>query len=122
MKLRYSILLLFIMLCFSCQKHNVSFDGKSTSYQTIDSLYNLSFSENLSITDQVKIINQGINLAKKREIDTLYLKGLSYKAYHHVGAFSDCADYYINQLLLNNMKKNNNKYLTFSNSIKVNYY
>lgn len=120
MKLRYSILLLFIMLCFSCQKHNVSFDGKSTSYQTIDSLYNLSFSENLSITDQVKIIDQGINLAKKREIDTLYLKGLSYKAYLYAGAFSDSADYYINQLLLNSKKKNNKKYLAYSYSLKGN--
>src|SRR5690606_31805343 len=35
-------------------------------------------------------------------------------------AFSDSADYYINQLLLNSKKKNNKKYLAYSYSLKGN--
>src|SRR5690606_22706511 len=120
MKFYYFTLLLFALLCFSCQKNFSTNDASKYPNKTIDSLYNLSFSDNLSLADQIQVTNQGVHLAEKYAIDSLYLKGLSYKAYLYAGAFSDSADYYINQLLLNSKKKNNKKYLAYSYSLKGN--
>lgn len=120
MKLHYFTLLLFLILCFSCKKHNSSFDRKNTSYQEIDSLYNLSFSDNLNLNDRIKLTNYGILLAKKHYIDSLHLKGIGNKAYHYMDVFPDSSDYYIDELISISKKKNNKKYLAYSFSLKGN--
>lgn len=125
MKLHYSILLLFVMfflLCFSCKKHNLSFDEKARSYHRIDSLYKLPFSQDLSLAEQLKVTEKGINLAEKLNNDSLYLKGVSYKAYFYVSNLSDSADYYVNLLSSTSKKINNKKYLAYSYSLKGNYF
>lgn len=120
MKFYYFILLLFTLLCLSCNKHNDSFDSKNAPYFTIDSLYNLSFSNNLNFNERIKITNKGILLAKTNRIDSLYLKGISNKAYHYIDVFPDSSDYYINQLISSSKNKNNKKYLAYSYSLKGN--
>src|SRR5690606_8578930 len=80
MKFYYFTLLLFALLCFSCQKNFSTNDASKYPNKTIDSLYNLSFSDNLSLADQIQVTNQGVHLAEKYAIDSLYLKGISNKA------------------------------------------
>src|SRR5690606_38467172 len=87
---------------------------------TIDSLYNLSFSDNLSLADKIQVTNQGMHLAEKYAIDSLYLKGVSNKAYHYMDLFPDSSDYHINQLISTSKKQNNKKYLGYSYSLKGN--
>ncbi|MBA5792767.1 hypothetical protein H1R17_01855 [Flavobacterium sp. xlx-214] len=120
MKFYYFILLLFSVLCVSCQKQNRSFDDNKDVYKTIDSLYQLSFSDNLSFIDQVKATNQGMLVAKTHKIDSLYLKGMSNKAYLYSNIHPDRAQYYINQLVSESKKRNNKKYLGYSYSLKGN--
>lgn len=120
MKFNYFILLLFALLCFSCKKHNDSVDNKNTPYFKIDSLYNLSFSDNLNLNDRIKVTNHGILLAKKHHIDSLHLKGIGNKAYHYMDLFPDSSDYYINQLISTSKKRNNKKYQAYSFSLKGN--
>ena len=120
MKFYYSILLLFALLCFSCQKNFSTNDASKYPNKTIDSLYNLSFSDNLSLVDQIQVTNQGIHLAEKYAIDSLYLKGISNKAYHYMGTMPDSSDFYVNQLIAISNKKSNKKYLGYSYSLKGN--
>lgn len=120
MKFRYPILLLFALFCFSCQKKQINTAANNYSVKTIDSLYNLSFSEKSSFANQIKAANQGILLAKKHAIDSLYLKGISHKAYLYSGVSVDSSDYYINQLISTSKKKNNKKYLAYSYTLKGN--
>lgn len=120
MKFYYSILLLFALLCFSCQKNFSTNDASKYPNKTIDSLYNLSFSDNLSLVDQIQVTNQGIHLAEKYAIDSLYLKGISNKAYHYMGTMPDSSDFYVNQLIAISKKKKNKKYLGYSYSLKGN--
>ena len=107
MKFYYFILLLFALLCFSCKKHNGSFDNTNTSYFKIDSLYNLSFSDKLNLNERIKFTNHGILLAEKNHIDSLHLKGIGNKAYHYMGVLPDSSGYYINELISTSKKKNN---------------
>lgn len=120
MKFQYPILLLFALLCFSCQKKERVFDEKKTAVKTIDSLYNLSFSDHRSLTDQIQLTNKAMYLAEKHAIDSLYLKGISNKAYHFMAIFPDSSDYYTNQLIATSKKKNNKKYLAYSYTLKGN--
>jgi len=120
MKFYYFILLLFALLCFSCKKHNGSFENKSTPYFMIDSLYDLSFSDKLNLNDRIKFTDEGILLAKKHHIDSLHLKGIGNKAYHYMDVFPDSSDYYIDKLISTSKKKNNKKYLAYSYSLKGN--
>ena len=120
MKFQYPILLLFALLCFSCQKKERVFDEKKTAVKTIDSLYNLSFSDNRSLTDQIQLTNKAMYLAEKNAIDSLYLKGISNKTYHFMAIFPDSSDYYTNQLIATSKKKNNKKYLAYSYTLKGN--
>ncbi|MEG1026563.1 MAG: tetratricopeptide repeat protein [Flavobacterium sp.] len=120
MKFYYFILLLFALLCFSCKKHNGSFDNTNTSYFRIDSLYDLSFSDNHNLNDRIKFTNHGILLAKKHHIDSLHLKGIGNKAYHYMDVLPDSSDYYIDELISTSKKKNNKKYLAYSYSLKGN--
>ena len=120
MKFQYPILLLFAWFCFSCQKKERVFDEKKTAVKTIDSLYNLSFSDHRSINDQIQLTNKAMYLAEKHAIDSLYLKGISNKAYHFMAIFPDSSDYYTNQLIATSKKKNNKKYLEYSYTLKGN--
>lgn len=120
MKFNYFILLLFALLCFSCKKHNGSFGNKTTPYFKIDSLYNLSFSDDLNLNDRIKVTNEGILLAEKNKIDSLHLKGIGNKAYHYLDLFPDTSNYYINQLITISKRKKNKKYLAYSYSLKGN--
>lgn len=74
MKFYYFILLLFSLLCFSCEKDFTTNHASNYPHKTIDSLYNLSFSDNLSLADKIQVTNQGMHLAEKFAIDSLYLK------------------------------------------------
>lgn len=120
MKFYYSILLLFALLCFSCQKNFSTNDVSKYPNKTIDSLYNLSFSDDLNLNDRIKVTNAGILLAEKNQIDSLQLKGISNKAYHYLDVFPDSSNYYINQLITTSKKKNEKKYLGYSYSLKGN--
>ena len=120
MKFNYFILLLFALLCFSCKKHNGVFDNKNKPYFKIDSLYNLSFSDDLNLNNRIKVTNEGILLAEKHQIDSLHLKGIGNKAYNYIDVFPDSSDYYINQLISTSKKKNNKKYLAYSYTLKGN--
>lgn len=120
MKFNYFILLLFALLCFSCKKHNGVFDNKNKPYFKIDSLYNLSFSDDLNLNNRIKVTNEGILLAEKHQIDSLHLKGISNKAYHYLDVFPDSSNYYINELITTSKKKNDKKYLGYSYSLKGN--
>src|SRR5690606_17366405 len=120
MKFYYFTLLLFALLCFSCQKNFSTNDASKYPNKTIDSLYNLSFSDNLSLADKIQVTNQGVHLAEKYAIDSLYLKGVSNKAYHYMDVFPDSSDYYINHLITTSKKKKNKKYLGYSYSLKGN--
>lgn len=120
MKFYYFILLLFSLLCFSCEKDFTTNHARNYPHKTIDSLYNLSFSDNLSLADKIQVTNQGMHLAEKYAIDSLYLKGVSNKAYHYMDLFPDSSDYHINQLISTSKKQNNKKYLGYSYSLKGN--
>ena len=120
MKFYYFILLLFALLCFSCQKNFSTNDASNYPNKTIDSLYNLSFSENISLTDQIHVTNKGMYLAEKHSVDSLYLKGIGNKAYHYMGIMPDSSDYYVNQLVTISKRKKNKKYLAYSYSLKGN--
>ncbi len=120
MKFYYFILLLFALLCFSCQKNFSTNDASNYPYKTIDSLYNLSFSDNLNLKDRVKVTNEGIFLAEKHQIDSLHLKGIGNKAYHYLDVFPDSSNYYVNQLISTSKRKSNKKYLAYSYSLKGN--
>lgn len=120
MKFNYFILLLFALLCFSCQKNFSTNDASNYPNKTIDSLYNLSFSENISLTDQIHVTNKGMYIAEKHSVDSLYLKGIGNKAYHYMGIMPDSSDYYVNQLITISKRKKNKKYLAYSYSLKGN--
>ena len=120
MKYNYLILLLFALLCFSCKKNFSTNDVSNYPNKTIDSLYDLSFSDDLNLNDRIKVTNKGILLAEKHQIDSLYLKGIGNKAYHYLDVFPDSSNYYINQLIAISKKKKNKKYLGYSYSLKGN--
>ncbi len=120
MKYNYLILLLFALLCFSCKKNFSTNDVSNYPNITIDSLYDLSFSDDLNLNDRIKVTNKGILLAEKHQIDSLYLKGIGNKAYHYLDVFPDSSNYYINQLITTSKKKKNKKYLGYSYSLKGN--
>ena len=120
MKYNYLILLLFVLLCFSCKKNFSTNDASNYPNKTVDSLYDLSFSDDLNLNDRIKVTNKGILLAEKHQIDSLYLKGIGNKAYHYLDVFPDSSNYYINQLIAISKKKKNKKYLGYSYSLKGN--
>lgn len=120
MKYNYLILLLFALLCFSCKKNFSTNDESNYPNKTIDSLYDLSFSDDLNLNDRIKVTNKGILLAEKHQIDSLYLKGIGNKAYHYLDVFPDSSNYYIKQLITTSKKKKNKKYLGYSYSLKGN--
>lgn len=120
MKYNYLILLLFALLCFSCQKNFSTNNTSNYPNKTIDSLYDLSFSDDLNLKDRIKVTNKGILLAEKYAIDSLYLKGIGNKAYHFMYIMPDSSDFYVNQLITISKKKKNKKYLGYSYSLKGN--
>lgn len=120
MKYNYLILLLFALLCFSCKENFSTNDASNYPNKIIDSLYDLSFSDDLNLNDRIKVTNKGILLAEKYAIDSLYLKGIGNKAYHFMDIMPDSSDFYVNQLITISKKKKNKKYLGYSYSLKGN--